>query len=183
MRALAGRPWEDEYPCEQRGEEIGTVIKPPFAAIGACGWQAGLYALVSEEVFIVGLVFAETTACACVADDFSSLAIELCFHGVFLLFIYSLNNDLECSIHGTVVGESKRSSIVMYLPDIVTFAKHTITPCRYTCLFGRIVGIGVEVVFVGRWECDACFRVVWEGQASNHLQIELCMLELEQTPA
>jgi hypothetical protein len=58
MRALAGRPWEDEHPCEQRGKEISTVVKPPFPAVGAGRWQAGLYTLVSDEVFVVGFIVA-----------------------------------------------------------------------------------------------------------------------------
>lgn len=33
IRALAGRPLEDEYPCDEGEEEICTIVKPPFPTV------------------------------------------------------------------------------------------------------------------------------------------------------
>lgn len=72
-----------------------------------------------------------------------------------------------------MVGEPERCGIVVNLSDVITLPQHTITPSGNTCFLGCVVGVCSKVILVCRRESDAGLRVVREGQASNHLEVEL----------
>jgi hypothetical protein len=75
-----------------------------------------------------------------------------------------------------MVRKAKRGAVIVYLADVVALAKDTVAPSGYASFLGGIVCVGPQVVFVGGEEGDACFGVVRECQAGDHLEVKLVML-------
>lgn len=80
---------------------------------------------------------------------------------------------MEGCIYGTVVGELERCGVVVDLADVVAFAKDAVTPRGNAGFFGGVVSVGADVIFVGGQEGDAGFGVIGEGEAGDHLEVEL----------
>jgi len=75
-----------------------------------------------------------------------------------------------------MIRKAEWGRVIVDLADVVTLAEDTVAPSGNACFFGGIVSVSSQVVFVGGKEGDACFGVVRECQAGDHLKVELGML-------
>jgi hypothetical protein len=103
----------------------------------------------------------------------SSLLVKSLTNLLLLLFINNRDCALESGVHGSMIGEFQRSSVVVDLTKIVPFGEHTIAPCRDASLVAAIILVGAHVVFVCWQECDQSFVVVGKCLAVYHLKVEL----------
>lgn len=91
-----------------------------------------------------------------------------------------------------MIREAQRCCIIIYLPKIVSFSENSITPSWYASLFPRtsqgevcevvlsslrgVIVVRTIVVLVGGKKGDVCLGVEWERVTSNHLKIELFLV-------
>lgn len=75
-----------------------------------------------------------------------------------------------------MVGVPQVRGVVRRLPDIRSLAEDSVCPSWYAGFLAGIVDVCADVEFVGWEEGDHGFGVVGEGEAGDHLDVELVVV-------